>query len=258
MRISRYLLIFAALFMLSLLIMLTGCRKKSIGPTPPPVAPKAETTQPPAAVPAPAISLTASPNAIEAGQSTTLSWTSSNATTVSIDNGVGTVESSGSRMIKPMTSTTYKAKATGPDGKTAVAEARVTVTAPQAISVSAVTPTVSDAKYFEDNIKDAYFDYDQYTIRADAQTALQADARLLNARPSIRVTIEGHCDERGSEKYNLALGDRRANAARDFLVNQGISAGRIDTISYGKEKNVCEAHTEDCWQQNRRAHFVMR
>jgi peptidoglycan-associated lipoprotein len=258
MRRSRYLLIFAALFMLSLLITLTGCRKKNVGPTPP-VTPKAEIPQqPPAAVPAPAISLTASPNAIEAGQSTTLTWTSSNATTVSINNGVGTVESSGSRPVSPTASTTYQAKATGPDGKTAVAEARVTVTVPQAITVPTTTPTVSDAKYFEDNVKDAYFDYDQYNIRGDAQTALQADARLLNARPNIRITIEGHCDERGSEKYNLALGDRRANAARDFLVSQGISAGRIDTISYGKEKNTCEAHTEDCWQQNRRAHFVMR
>jgi peptidoglycan-associated lipoprotein len=119
-------------------------------------------------------------------------------------------------------------------------------------------PAISDSEFFSHNIKDAFFDYDQYNIRDDARAALQADARVLRERPGIRVTIEGHCDERGSEKYNLALGDRRANAAKDFLVSQGIDGSRIDTISYGKERNVCEQHNEECWQLNRRAHLVMR
>jgi peptidoglycan-associated lipoprotein len=117
---------------------------------------------------------------------------------------------------------------------------------------------MSDAAFFEANIRDAFFDYDQYNIREDARVALQNDARVLKERSGIRFTIEGHCDERGSEKYNLALGDRRANAAKEFLVGQGINSSRIDTISYGKERNVCEEHNEQCWQQNRRAHFVMR
>jgi peptidoglycan-associated lipoprotein len=258
MRRTWYSLVATAIFASSLLITLTGCHKKVV-PPPPVAAAKTETPAPPAPpAPAPKISLSVSPDAIEAGQSTTLSWTSSNATTVIIDNGVGTVESSGSRRIGPKASTTYEARATGPGG-TAVAQARVTVTTPPpVVSATPVTPTISDALFFEQNIKDAYFDYDQYNIRPDAQDALQADARALNQRSSIRITIEGHCDERGSEKYNLALGDRRANAAKDFLVGQGISAGRIDTISYGKEKNECEAHTEECWQRNRRAHPVMR
>jgi peptidoglycan-associated lipoprotein len=256
MRRTWYSLVVIAIFASSLLITLTGCHKK-VAP-PPPAAAKTETPQPSTqAAPAPTISLTVSPDAIEAGQSTTLSWTSSNATTVTIDNGVGTAESSGKRTVSPSASTTYQARATGPGGNT-VAQARVTVTAPQPAANPPVNPTVSDALFFEQNIKDAYFDYDQYNIRPDAQSALQTDARALNQRPSLRITIEGHCDERGSEKYNLALGDRRANAARDFLVGQGISAGRIDSISYGKEKNECEAHTEECWQSNRRAHLVMR
>jgi peptidoglycan-associated lipoprotein len=257
MRKPWYSIVVIALLALSLLITLTGCHRK-VAPTPPaPAKTEAPPTPPPAAVPAPTISLTVSPDAIEAGQSTTLSWTSGNAATVNIDNGVGTVESSGSRTIKPSVSTTYQARATGAGGNT-IAQARVTVTAPQPAVISPVNPVVSDALFFEQSIKDAYFDYDQYNIRPDAQSALQADARVLNQRPNIRITIEGHCDERGSEKYNLALGDRRANAARDFLVGQGISAGRIDTISYGKEKNECEAHTEECWQRNRRAHLLMR
>ena len=253
MRRSLYAL--AAAVLLALLVSGAGCGRKVTAP-PPPVA--KETSPPPPAPPAPAptISLNASPSAIERGQSTTLSWNSSNATTVTIDNGVGTVEASGSRAIAPSVSTTFMARATGPGGS-AVVEARVTVTAPTAITPPP-PPGISDSEFFTHSIKDAFFDYDQYNIRDDARAALQADARALKERPGIRVTIEGHCDERGSEKYNLALGDRRANAAKDFLVSQGIDGSRIDTISYGKERNVCEEHNEECWQLNRRAHLVMR
>jgi peptidoglycan-associated lipoprotein len=148
------------------------------------------------------------------------------------------------------------AKATGPGGN-AVAEARVTVTAPPAVTPPP-PPAISDSEFFSSNIKDAFFDYDQYSIREDARAALQADARALGERSGIRFTIEGHCDERGSEKYNLALGDRRATAAKDFMVTQGVNSSRIDTISYGKERNFCEEHNEECWQLNRRAHLVLR
>jgi len=202
------------------------------------------------------MSLTVSPAAIEKGQSTTLSWNTANASGVTIDNGIGTVESAGSRSISPASSTTYTARATGPGGN-AVAEARVTVTAPRA-EIPTLPPALPNDRFFAEKIKDIYFDYDQYSIREDARVTLMATARALNERPSIRVNIEGHCDERGSEKYNLALGDRRANSVKEFLVGQGISGNRIDTISYGKERNICEDHTEGCWQQNRRAHFVMQ
>jgi peptidoglycan-associated lipoprotein len=108
------------------------------------------------------------------------------------------------------------------------------------------------------NVKDVYFDYDKYEIRPDAQAVLQANARALGERPGIRFTIEGHCDERGSEKYNLALGDRRANAVKEFLLKLGVSPDRVDTVSYGKERPTCTDHTEACWQQNRKGHFVIR
>jgi len=254
MRRSLYALAAAAV-LLALLVSGAGCGKKVTAP-PPSVAKETPPPSPSPPAPAPTISLNASPSAIESGQSTTLSWNSSNATTVTIDNGVGTVEASGSRAIGPSVSTTFMARATGPGGS-AVAEARVTVTAPTAVTPPPM-PAISDSEFFSHNIKDAFFDYDQYNIRDDARAALQADARVLRERPGIRVTIEGHCDERGSEKYNLALGDRRANAAKDFLVSQGIDGSRIDTISYGMERNVCEQHNEECWQLNRRAHLVMR
>jgi peptidoglycan-associated lipoprotein len=240
--------------LLALLLSGTGCAKKP-KVSPPPATSVAPPPPSPAPAPAPTVSLNASPSAIEKGQSTTLTWNSTNAAGVTIDNGVGTVESSGSRTVSPSSSTTYQAKATSPGG-TAVAEARVTVTVP--VVTPPPPPAISDAAYFSNNIKDAFFDLDQYSIRDDARAALQADARALAERPGIRFTIEGHCDERGSEKYNLALGDRRANAAKEFLVSQGINASRIDTISYGKERNFCEEHNEECWQLNRRAHLVMR
>ena len=105
-------------------------------------------------------------------------------------------------------------------------------------------------------MKDVFYDYDSYDVSAQYQQVLQADARFLQQHKSMKFTIEGHCDERGSTEYNLALGDNRANAAKQALAQLGISPDRIRTISYGKEKPFCTESNESCWQQNRRAHFV--
>ncbi len=231
----------------------SGCKKKV---TPPPAAPKVEAPPPAPVSPAPTISLSASPSTIERGQSATLSWNTSNASSVTIDGGVGTVEASGSRSISPNNSTTYTAKATGPGG-TANAETRITVTAPSAVEPPPAR-AISDSEFFESRVHDIYFDYDKYDIRDDARAVLQENARALGERSVLRFTVEGYCDERGSEKYNLALGDKRANAAKEVLVSQGIGGDRVETISYGEERQVCTEHSEECWQKNRRAHFVLR
>src|SRR5947209_5058039 len=109
---------------------------------------------------------------------------------------------------------------------------------------------------FEQGVHDAYFDFDKADIRPDVREALSQTAEYLKANSSIRVTIEGHCDERGSTEYNLGLGDRRAAAVKEYLVSLGISADRMNTVSFGKEKPFCMEHNETCWQQNRRGHFV--
>jgi len=109
----------------------------------------------------------------------------------------------------------------------------------------------------QEYLKDAYFDYDQSDLRDDARTVLSANAEWLKRYPSIQILVEGHCDERGTSAYNLALGDRRANAARDYVASLGISAARVKTVSYGKERPFCTESSESCWQQNRRAHFVI-
>ena len=109
---------------------------------------------------------------------------------------------------------------------------------------------------FGQTIKHAYFDFDRYNIRSDAGEALSENADFLpGSRPSLRFTVEGHCDERGSEEYNLGLGDRRANSAKEYLINLGISEDRIQTISYGKSRPSCTESDEECWQENRRAHM---
>ncbi len=229
-------------------ILTLGACKKKVAPAPPP--------PPPPPPPAPTASLTADPATIEKGQSTTLTWQTSDATDVSIDT-LGSVQPNGSQSVSPSESTTYRLAAKGPGG-TQEATARVTVTAPPHPTPGPppAQPNVSEQQLFEQNIKDAFFDYDKYDIRSDAQQALTTDAAFLKENPGIKFTIEGHCDERGSTEYNLALGDNRAAAAKQFLVQQGVGADRIKTVSFGKEKPVCTESNEGCWQQNRRAHFV--
>ncbi len=106
-------------------------------------------------------------------------------------------------------------------------------------------------------LSDAFFDYDQSDLREDARSALAGDAEWLKKYPSVQVLIEGHCDERGTAAYNLALGDKRANAAKEYLTSLGVDGGRVRTVSYGKERPFCTESTESCWQQNRRGHIVI-
>lgn len=109
-------------------------------------------------------------------------------------------------------------------------------------------------------IQDAYFDYDKHTIRPDAQSALKTDAQtlgdIIRQYPEFKLKVEGYCDERGSEEYNIALGDARAKQAKDFLASMGVPGEQLTVISYGKDKPVCTDHDEDCWQKNRRAHIT--
>jgi peptidoglycan-associated lipoprotein len=120
--------------------------------------------------------------------------------------------------------------------------------------------TVQRIQDLLDRIQDAYFDYDKHQLRKDAQDSLQADSKaladILKQYPDYKLTVEGYCDERGSAEYNLALGEARAKAAKEYLVSLGIPGDQLKTVSFGKEKPVCTDQTEDCWQKNRRAHVT--
>jgi peptidoglycan-associated lipoprotein len=236
----KWLLLIVAL---SALLALGACGKKAVPPPPPPPPPP----------PTPTASIAVTPNSIQAGQSASLTWQTSNATDVSID-GIGAVQPNGSQSVSPTDSTTYHLTAKG-SGGTQEATARLTVT-PAAAPPPPPTTSVTDQDLFSQSVKDVYFDYDKADIRGDQQASVQADAQFLSQHSNISFTIEGHCDERGSTEYNLALGDQRASAVKNALTAAGVNASRIKTISYGKEKPFCTESNEACWQQNRRGHLV--
>lgn len=105
-------------------------------------------------------------------------------------------------------------------------------------------------------IADIFFDFDRFSIREDARPTLEDNAKYMKGNNNLKIVIEGHCDERGTPEYNIALGERRAQAAKKYLIDLGIDSSRISVISYGEEKPFCTDHTEECWQENRRARFV--
>ena len=230
--------------LLAALVAVAGCgtKKKPIS--------REETA--PAAVLAPTAQMTATPALVSANDQVQLSWRTTNAATVSID-GIGDVPTSGVKTVTPSESTTYHLVAKG-DGGTAEATARVTVNGPPAVVVP--NSTMSEEEQFKSNVQDVFFDYDTYDIRGDAQATLSRDASYLVSHPDVKIVLGGYCDERGSNEYNLALGQNRADAAKAALVTAGVAANRIRTVSLGKEKPFCSESTEECWQQNRRGGFT--
>jgi peptidoglycan-associated lipoprotein len=234
---------------LGLALLAGGCRKETVT-APPPVPPS-----PPVPAARPTVTFEATPAFIQRGESSTLKWSSTNATQLQITPGIGSVAAEGSTRVSPTESTTYTITVSGPGGS-ASESARITVGAsPPPAPPRDAAMTIEEL--FRANVFDAYFDYDKADIRADAREALAKTAQFLRAQPEIRIVIEGHCDERGSTEYNLALGARRAEAARQFLISLGVAPGRMETVSWGKERPFCFDSHEGCWQTNRRAHFVM-
>lgn len=257
----------AGLLMLMGVLLFTAACKKKVAPAAP-VTPIETAVAPAAPIDRPLLtgvpridSFTAEPARVERGQSITLRWATSNADNVSIDQGVGTVAPSGTRQLFPSGTTTYALIAragTGSDTRTVTVE----VVAPPPITP--VKPTVIDTsadavRKMISELQDIYFDYDMSEFRDDARRAINTDADLLKrifaADQRVNFVIEGHADERGSAEYNLGLADRRAIVTRDALVQLGVPANRLRTISFGEEAPVCQDATESCWQRNRRAHL---
>ena len=204
----------AILLAFSLFLIAAGCKKKAPPPPPPPPPPK------PTPAPAKPVVTTfvAEPSSIQSGQSSTLRWSVQNADEVSINQGIGAIQSSGNRGVFPSSTTTYTLSAKGKGGS-ATATARVTVTQPPPPPPPPPPPAVKPlSQRLAEEVQDAYFDYDKSNIRSDAQTVLTRNAAalksILSDFPNAVITVEGHCDERGSAEYNLGLGDRRATSAR--------------------------------------------
>jgi peptidoglycan-associated lipoprotein len=230
--------------MIALLMMVSGCKKK-----PPPAPP----TPPPKPVSA---TLSANPTSIQPGQSSTLTWTTDGADDVQLDGQK--VNASGSQSVSPTQTTTYHLTAKGAGGtQDATAQVAVAAPAPTPAPTPVPTPQVTDDQLFAQAAQDIYFDYDKADLRPDSQQVLAHLAEVMRAHPNWKVQIEGNCDERGSTEYNLALGEKRADAARQALAQGGVGADALKTISYGKEKPVCTDANEACWQKNRHDHFTL-
>jgi len=173
--------------------------------------------------------------------------------------GLGTVALEGKQEVRPNHSTTYELVAKGPGGSASGSATVNVMVAPPAYI--AMPPAVSKSfqERVETELADIYFNYDESGIRDDARAGLEKDVEALRAIfaefPAATVVLEGHCDERGSAEYNLALGDNRAAAARTYLEALGVPADRLKTISYGKERPQCTGPDETCRQSNRRVHF---
>lgn len=237
------------------LVLAAGCHKKQAPPPPPP---------PPAPAPAPVVNkptinyFTAEPTTVNSGQPASLRWSVSDATDVQIDNSIGSVSPNGRRAVYPTETVTYTLTATN-SGGSSTASTTVTVSTPPPPAPVAAPPAPTAAEILAKQVQDIHFDYDKSDVRADDQPVLQGDATALKTifgmDPNFVITIEGHCDERGSAEYNLALGDRRATATRDALVQLGVPSDKLKTTSYGKERPLCTDATEDCYARNRRAHF---
>ncbi len=234
-----------SLVLIASFAVVAGCKKKPVPQT---------ATAPAATTPAPTAQLTATPETITAGDQVVLSWKTMDADSVSID-GIGSVPSSGVKTVTPTTTTTYHLTARG-DGGSTDATATVTVNPAQAaVAVPENNQPMTAEQMFKANVQDIFFDYDSYDVRTGDEAVLSKAAAFLAAHPEIKVLIGGYCDERGSNEYNLALGENRANAAKKLLVQDGVSPNRLRVVSYGKERPFCTESTESCWQQNRRAGF---
>jgi peptidoglycan-associated lipoprotein len=233
-----------SLLALVFMVVLAGCAKK---PT------VAKTVPPPPPAPVPSATIAASPDDLQQGQPAQLTWRTENAQSISIS-GIGTVAAQGSTSVRPQSSTTYVLTATGPGGSKE-ASARVTVAlAPTAAAKASPT----DEELFSESVQDIFFAYDKADVPSNEESAVERDARFLEAHPYMKLLISGHCDERGSEEYNLTLGDGRAGTVASQLERLGVKPDRIRTISYGKEKPFCTEETDACWQMNRRAHFSLQ
>lgn len=257
-RLSRYAVALAALVAVLLLL---SCGRRPPPPVPPVSTGSAEpdstvSSDTPVAVPLPELEVSIEPSVIRPGESALLRWEAGNADRVLINHNIGEVETSGRIKFFPDQTTTYEVTAKGPGGEV-VETAKVDVLSDTRTDIREedLRPL---AERFNNFINPIFFDYDSAELTEQAKLMLTNSARWLTSpeNVAVRFLIEGHCDERGTEQYNLALGDRRAQAAFVHLVRNGVDSSRIDTISYGEERQLDPRQSEEGWALNRRAHFV--
>lgn len=245
--------LYTTVMLMACVVALTGCGKKAeTEPAPAAVAP-------PVAAVAPTAHISATPTSIHAGDSIELTWTTTDANNVSIQ-GIGTVAPTGKKTISIEASMTFRLIAKG-DGGTSQDSVTITVNAakepePEPLVEQKPVVTVSDDELFKANVEDVFFAFDDYSLTDEAKATLAKNADFLARHPDFPIFIGGYCDERGSVEYNLALGEYRAEAARNALVTGGVWIKRINIMSFGKERPFCNQSNEECWAKNRRGHIT--
>jgi peptidoglycan-associated lipoprotein len=252
------LLIFFSIFLIASAL---SCGRR---PPPPPLPTDRGPTEPASrpdvpVIPPPELELTVEPSVIEKGDSALLQWQARNADHVLISHNIGTVEASGRIKFFPDQTTSYEVTAVGPGGRIAkLAKVEVRTDAIPDIGEADLPARALD-ELFDYFIKPVFFDYDSSELSQEGQLTLDGNLHWLLSPDNlhVRFLIEGHCDERGTDEYNLALGDRRAQVVMSYLVSHGVNASRISTVSFGEESPFDSRATEESWALNRRAHFVL-
>ena len=239
-----------------------GCTRHAppqASPVPSPAPPTAPEPSPGAATVAlPQLELSAEPPRIKPGESATLVWESRNADRVVVNHEIGEVEKAGRIKIFPDQTTTYEVSAVGPGGETRKTVSVEVVTEPGTIVEEELAgrPLEERFSYF---VKPVFFEYDSSTLSEQAKLTLDENIRwlLLPDNAAIRIVLEGHSDERGTEEYNMALGDKRAQVVKQYLSGRGVSAARVSTVSLGEERPFDLSQTEEAYALNRRVQFVL-
>jgi peptidoglycan-associated lipoprotein len=244
-------------------LLLSACGGRSTGRPPvpgPPVSPAPGTPPPGATVAAPQLEARAEPEQIRPGESAFLIWEALNADVVTIEQGIGEVDTAGRMRVFPEQTSSYRLVATGPGGE---AEKRVTINVSEMESSPTLIEEELDPKNLEERfayfVKPIFFDYDSSELKDAGKLTLDENIRWLQMLENreVRIVLEGHTDDRGTAEYNLALGDKRAQVVRAYMVEWGIEPGRLMTVSLGEESPFDPGQTEEAYAFNRRVHFLL-
>ncbi len=249
------------ILILAIGLLLFSCTRRpppQASPVPPAPPSTREPSSGPTSVAAPQLDLSAEPARIKPGESTTLIWESRSADQVVVDHQIGPVEMAGRIRIFPDQTTTYEVTAVGPGGETRKSVTVEVVAEPGNIVEEelAARPLEERFSYF---VKPVFFDYDSSALSEQAKLTLDENIRWL-MRPEnagVRIVLQGHTDERGTDEYNLALGDKRAQVVKRYMSEQGLTPGRVSTVSLGEESPFDHSQTEESYALNRRVQFVL-
>ncbi|HSR69035.1 MAG TPA: OmpA family protein [Acidobacteriota bacterium] len=250
--------------LLVFLLAAAACGERQAPPPPPPSADRSPTGSPDATpgatVAPPSVTLNAQPLQVRRGEPSLLDWEATSASQVTLQPGIGEVEAVGSLQVYPEQTTTYILNALGEGGSSTRSVTVEVLADEQGLEVQNIDPDLPLEERFKRAVKPVFFEFDEADLSAEARRTLDENIEWLTLPEnlSVRFLVEGHCDQRGSDEYNLALGELRAQVVKGYLVRGGVDPARIFTVSYGEERPFATGDSEEDYALNRRAHFLLR